>query len=128
MSVLGINSYHMNLQIGTEAGQSDLMASGLMEGSSSIKLFLNSQQVLYNSTPLHVPVIHRRTSHAVTSLLQLCPCNMRCLLSRDIRAKFSLSTLVANMCCAMRRNFTTLEQARRQVNVHLGLHLRNYGI
>ncbi|OPJ75886.1 hypothetical protein AV530_012027 [Patagioenas fasciata monilis] len=33
------------VEIGTEAGQSDLMASGLRERSSSIKLFLNSQQV-----------------------------------------------------------------------------------
>ncbi|CAN0077424.1 unnamed protein product, partial [Bubo scandiacus] len=49
------------LQIGAEAGQSDLMASGLMEANSSIGLFLNSQRMFSDGTSLHILLCCRRT-------------------------------------------------------------------
>lgn len=51
---------------------------------TSIELFLNSQQMLFYGTPFHILVIYRRTPHAVTSLLQLSPCSMRCVFSAVI--------------------------------------------
>jgi len=51
-----------------------------------------------------------------------------CLPNSDIRAEFHPSQLVANTWSAMRRNVAVLGQARRQINAHLDLHLRNYGI
>lgn len=58
---LGKYSFHKSLQAGAEAGQSDLVALGLMEANSSIKVILTSQQMLSDGTS-HIPVMHRRTS------------------------------------------------------------------
>lgn len=51
-----------------------------------------------------------------------------CFLSGDIGPEFHPSTLVANTWHVMKRNVAVLEQARRQINTHPSLHLRNYGI
>lgn len=46
--------------------------------------------MLFDGTPLHILVIYRRTPHAVTSLLQLSPCSMRCVFSAVILGLHSI--------------------------------------
>lgn len=119
----------MSLQVGAEAKQSDLMASGLTEASSSIDLFLNSQQMLsgWHTFTYSCDSQKNFTCSHLTFTAKPMQYEM-CLPSSDIKAKFHPSTLVSNAWQAMRKNVAVLEQTRRQINAHRGLHLTNYGI